>query len=44
MQAYNLVSFMGIFILIGTALLISRYILGNKQVPNISLAAWALGL
>lgn len=44
MEPYNLVSFCGIFILIGIAWIISRFIFKHKAAPNFRLIAWSIGL
>ncbi|MFH2059207.1 MAG: nucleoside transporter C-terminal domain-containing protein [Pseudomonadota bacterium] len=44
MELYNLVSFTGIFILIGLAWLVSRFIFKNTTTPNFSLIVWGIGL
>lgn len=44
MELYNLVSFSGIFILLGVAWFISRFIFKNNTVPNFHLILWSIGL
>ncbi|MFH2093396.1 MAG: nucleoside transporter C-terminal domain-containing protein [Pseudomonadota bacterium] len=44
MELYNLVSFSGIFILIGLAWLISRFVFKNTARPNMHLIVWGIGL
>ncbi len=44
MEVYNVVSFIGIFILILIAWLISFFLFGNKQGLNWHLTGWGLGL
>lgn len=44
MEAYNGVSFAGIFILIAIAGLVSRFVFGNRNVMNWRLIGWGVGL